>query len=466
MFLNQEPERPKVGLGVIVCRNGKVLIGRRRGAHGQGMWGFPGGHLEWGESFEDCASRELFEETGLRAQNPTFVSVTNDVHSIEEKHYVTVFMRVDQFIGEPQLLEPEKCEEWRWFDWDELPMPRFLPIDHLMEQGFHPDGGMSADERLIFNKTKEHVKNKFLNEGSGHDWWHLYRVWKTAKAIAKKERANAFIVELGALLHDIADWKDHDGDLEAGPRAARQWLESLKTEASVIQQIESIVREISFKGAGVETPMSSKEGMIVQDADRLDAMGAIGIARTFTWGGSRGRLMYDPNFAPTMHQSFDDYKKSGGHTINHFYEKLLLLKDRMNTQTAKKIAESRHEFMEQYLDQFYTEWEGEDGAASTKYQKLVRDRIPEIIQSKGERPIVHFADSIEYEGALVNKLFEEAREFQDSKTPEELADLLEVIYALANMKGVSIPGLDDIRQAKNAERGGFQNRIILDETRS
>lgn len=249
-------------------------------------------------------------------------------------------------------------------------------------------------------------------------------------------------------------------------RAAEAWLQSMKATPSAIEKVVAIVREISFKGAGVATPMSSIEGSVVQDADRLDAMGAIGIARAFTWGGSRGRLMYDPNFEPTMHQSFDDYKKSDGHTINHFYEKLLLLKDRLNTETAKQIAKSRHAFMEQYLEQFYREWSAEDGAGTTKYQKLVRDRIPEIIKSKGERPVTHVADSVEYETALIAKLSEETKEFEDSKSPEELADLLEVIYALANVKGISAFGLEEIRRAKNVERGGFANRVILDETQS
>lgn len=216
MFLQNEEKRPKVGVAAIVYRNGKVLIGKRRGAHGAGLWGFPGGHLEWGESFEDCVAREATEETGMTVKNSKFVSATNDVMPADDKHYITVFMRVDEFVGEPRILEPEKCEEWRWVDWDELPENKFSPIDHLIEQGYHPDESMTAGERLIFNKTKEHVKQKFLSEGSGHDWWHLYRVWKTAKAIGRKEKANAFVVEIGALLHDIADWKDHDGDLEAG----------------------------------------------------------------------------------------------------------------------------------------------------------------------------------------------------------------------------------------------------------
>ena len=166
------------------------------------------------------------------------------------------------------------------------------------------------------------------------------------------------IVELSALLHDIADWKFHDGDDSKGPKLAEQFLLENQVERGVIAPVIEIVASISYKGAGVATPMRTLEGKVVQDADRLDAIGAMGIARTFAYGGHKNRLIYHPDEKPVMHQSFEDYKKNTGHTINHFYEKLLLLKDRMNTASAKRIAEGRHEFMQMYLNQFYEEWDG------------------------------------------------------------------------------------------------------------
>jgi uncharacterized protein len=211
----------------------------------------------------------------------------------------------------------------------------------------------------IIEKTVTYVRETLEGEGSGHDWWHIYRVWHMAKHIAKDEEADLFIVELAALLHDIADWKFNDGDDDAGPKVAREWLEKLELDEDVISHVCQIIKDASFKGAGVTTQMSTKEGMIVQDADRLDAIGAIGIARTFAYGGHKSREMYNPDQKPTQHGSFYEYKKNQSHTINHFYEKLLLLKDRMNTNTAKRIAEGRHTFMEEYLERFYKEWEGE-----------------------------------------------------------------------------------------------------------
>lgn len=212
----------------------------------------------------------------------------------------------------------------------------------------------------IVTKTREYVENKFRDEGTGHDWWHMYRVWKLAKHIAKTEPdIDPFIVELGALLHDIADWKFNNGDMEAGPKAAREWLGSLDVHEDVILKVEDIVRNVSFKGAEVKQTMKSKEGQIVSDADKLDAIGAIGIARTFAYGGANNRPMYDPDIKPEQHQTFEAYKNSNSPTINHFYEKLLLLKDKLYTKTAKEIAVHRHEVMEQYLDEFYKEWEGE-----------------------------------------------------------------------------------------------------------
>jgi uncharacterized protein len=210
----------------------------------------------------------------------------------------------------------------------------------------------------IIEKTCQFVEDKLAGDGSGHDWWHIYRVWNLAKNIAKQEGANLLIVELAALLHDIADWKFHDGDETIGPKIAGQFLIKNQVSPEVMTPVIEIIASISYKGAGVPTPMKSLEGKVVQDADRLDAIGAMGIARTFAYGGHKNRLIYHPDEKPVMHQSFADYKKNEGHTINHFYEKLLLLKDRMNTDSGKQLAEKRHQFMQTYLDQFYKEWDG------------------------------------------------------------------------------------------------------------
>ena len=210
----------------------------------------------------------------------------------------------------------------------------------------------------IIDKTCRFVEEKLAGEGSGHDCWHIYRVWNLAKNIAGQEGANLMVVELAALLHDIADWKFHDGDENKGPQMAEQFLAANHVERRVIDPVIEIVASISYKGAGVPTPMKTLEGKVVQDADRLDAIGALGIARTFAYGGYKNRLIYHPEEKPVLHQSFDDYKKNQGHTINHFYEKLLLLKDRMNTASGKRLAEARHQFMQAYLDQFYREWDG------------------------------------------------------------------------------------------------------------
>jgi len=211
----------------------------------------------------------------------------------------------------------------------------------------------------IIAQTEKYVQSVLMNEGTGHDWWHIYRVRNLALTIARNEKADLFIVELAALLHDIADWKFHEGDQEIGPNTARTWLLSLNVETSIINHVCTIIKDISFKGARVSTPMKSIEGEIVQDADRLDALGAIGIARCFAFGGSRHQVIYDPHRKPIMHANFEEYKEKSTVTINHFYEKLLLLKDRMNTQTGKKIAYERHKFMEQFLNQFFTEWNSE-----------------------------------------------------------------------------------------------------------
>jgi uncharacterized protein len=216
------------------------------------------------------------------------------------------------------------------------------------------------DKEQIIDKTAEYIKERFAGEGSGHDWWHVYRVWKNAIHIGKYEKVDLFVVELAALLHDVADWKFHDGNEDIGPQLAREWLEKLCVEENIISHVCQIIQDISFKGAGVATNMKTTEGMVVQDADRLDAMGAIGISRAFAYGGSKGREMYNPDVKPEKHDSFEQYKKSQGTSINHFYEKLLLLKDLMNTETAKKIAGKRHVVMEAFLHEFFREWEGED----------------------------------------------------------------------------------------------------------
>jgi len=216
---------------------------------------------------------------------------------------------------------------------------------------------ISADD--IIEQTRQYVEVQLADDGSGHDWWHIYRVWTLAVKLAEAEGADRTVTELAALLHDIADWKFHDGDETVGPKKARQWLEKLGVDSATIDPVCEIVSTISFKGAGVSTPMRTLEGKVVQDADRLDAIGAQGIARTFAYGGHKNRLIYHPGQKPVLHQSFADYKKNDGHSINHFYEKLLLLKDRMNTATGKKMAEERHLFMQQFLDRFFREWDGE-----------------------------------------------------------------------------------------------------------
>jgi len=211
----------------------------------------------------------------------------------------------------------------------------------------------------IISKTITFTKEKLNNAEGGHDWFHIERVYKNALLIAKGETCNSIIVQLGALLHDIADSKFHDGDESVGPNVARAFLESEKVDESIIDHVIKIIENISFKGGNTEKKFSSIELDIVQDADRLDAIGAIGIARTFNYGGFKNRALYDPEIAPNTNMTPEEYKNSQAPTINHFYEKLLLLKDKMNTPTAKKIAQKRHRYMEGFLAQFYAEWEGE-----------------------------------------------------------------------------------------------------------
>lgn len=214
-------------------------------------------------------------------------------------------------------------------------------------------------KQVIIDNTVNYVKSTLADAEGGHDWWHIYRVWKASKQIAKGEQADLLIVELGALLHDIADSKFNGGDETIGPAKAKAFLETLPLDANTIDHVVQIIANISFKGGKEQQQFKSIELDIVQDADRLDAIGAIGIARAFNYGGFKNRLLYDPNTPPDLHKTKEQYKHNNDPTINHFYEKLLLLKDRMNTQTGKKLAQERHQFMEQYLAQFYKEWEGE-----------------------------------------------------------------------------------------------------------
>lgn len=211
----------------------------------------------------------------------------------------------------------------------------------------------------IIQNTVDFVKQALEGNESGHDWWHILRVWNTSKTIAAAEQVDLFVVELGALLHDVADSKFHNGDETVGPKKARAFMESQNLPESIINQVVLIIENISFKGGNFTTNYSSKELDVVQDADRLDAIGAIGIARTFNYGGYKNNEIHNPNRKPKLNKTKEEYKKGSDTTINHFYEKLLLLKNRMNTKTGLKMAEKRHKFMESYLEQFYGEWNGE-----------------------------------------------------------------------------------------------------------
>lgn len=211
----------------------------------------------------------------------------------------------------------------------------------------------------ILDNTILFVKERLQNAEAGHDWFHVERVYKNSLLIATQEECDLNIVKLAALLHDIADSKFHNGDETIGPKVAREFLESQKASEVVISHVVNIIENISFKGGNFEKKFISKELEIVQDADRLDALGAIGIARTFNYGGFKNRPLYLPDTAPNLHMTKEEYKNSEAPTLNHFYEKLLLLKDKMNTETGKIIALERHKFMENFLSQFYAEWEGE-----------------------------------------------------------------------------------------------------------
>lgn len=211
------------------------------------------------------------------------------------------------------------------------------------------------NKNLIIEKTKEFVKNKLYGEGSGHDWFHIERVYNLARYIAQKENADFFIVEMTALLHDIDDWKFSNNN-DTNTTVTENFLKSINIDDDALKKIIKIIQTMSFKGGVVDSTQYTMEGKIVQDADRLDAIGAIGIARTFAYGGSKNQLIYDPEIKPIDFKSLEQVKSAENHTINHFYEKLLKLKDLMNTDTAKEIAEKRHKVMEDFLNEFYYEW--------------------------------------------------------------------------------------------------------------
>lgn len=211
----------------------------------------------------------------------------------------------------------------------------------------------------ILEKTVTFVKETLAGAEAGHDWFHIERVYKTAKSINAREQGDALTVAMAALLHDIADSKFNDGDEEIGPLKAGLWMKSLDLPADLISHVQQIIRNMSYKASLGEVRFNSKELDIVQDADRLDAIGAIGIARAFTYGGYKNRAMYDPAIPADLNMDKEVYKNSTAPTINHFYEKLLRLKELMKTDTGKALAEDRHRFMLDYLDQFYEEWNGE-----------------------------------------------------------------------------------------------------------
>lgn len=218
-------------------------------------------------------------------------------------------------------------------------------------------------KKEIIQRTEQHVRKMLQGEKTGHDWWHTKRVFSTAQSIAREEIAKGekidqIVVQLAALLHDIADWKFHNGDDSVGPQKARQWLESAGVDEKIGSHVCKIIKDISFKGAGVNDAMSTIEGAIVQDADRLDALGAIGIARCFATGVKVGNTLHEPEIPPVMHKTADEYKKLRSSSINHFYEKLFLLKDRMKTRTGKELAEKRHRYMEDFVERFLHEWDG------------------------------------------------------------------------------------------------------------
>ncbi|WP_319230193.1 HD domain-containing protein [Draconibacterium orientale] len=212
----------------------------------------------------------------------------------------------------------------------------------------------NIQQKELVLATESFIRQHFAADSSGHDWWHIHRVRNMAVHLGKKEGGDLFLIEMAALLHDLDDWKLGNGE---NTSKTKSWLKQISINKKDADKIEQIIEQVSFKGAGVVTKADSLEAQIVQDADRLDAIGAIGIARTFAYGGNKGRLLHHPDIEPQLHNSFEEYKKTTAPTINHFYEKLLLLKDRMNTKAAMKIAEERHRFMEDFLAQFFLEWD-------------------------------------------------------------------------------------------------------------
>lgn len=215
-------------------------------------------------------------------------------------------------------------------------------------------------ENKLIEKTILFVQEQLKEAEGGHDWFHIERVYKNTLLITKDEECDSLVCQLAALLHDIADSKFHNGDETVGPRTAKLFLEKNQVPEKIITHVVKIIENISFKGGNFEKQFSSKELEIVQDADRLDAIGAIGIARCFNYGGFKNRMLYNPEILPNLNMSKEEYKTSNSPTINHFYEKLLLLKDKMNTETGKKIAQKRHKTMEIFLEQFFAEWEGKE----------------------------------------------------------------------------------------------------------
>jgi len=216
----------------------------------------------------------------------------------------------------------------------------------------------AIDGRKLIERTVAFVREQLANAEAGHDWWHIRRVWNYTRRILQQEPADTLVCELAALLHDIADSKFHDGDETIGPRIAGEFLQRIGTPSDVVTPVTEIIRNMSYKTSLGTVTFRSRELEVVQDADRLDAMGAIGIARAFHYGGFRNRELYNPDIPPNPNQDKAAYKSSTAPTINHFYEKLLLLKDKMNTATGRRLAAERHAFMEQFLQQFYREWEG------------------------------------------------------------------------------------------------------------
>lgn len=217
---------------------------------------------------------------------------------------------------------------------------------------------MTIQQQQALDSTERFVKSTLEGAEGGHDWFHTQRVRNLAVVIAQSEYSDEFVVEMGALLHDIADSKFHNGDESIGPKLAEEFLESIGQPEYIIAHLINIIQHVSFGGGNFKSAFTSPELMIIQDADRLDALGAIGIARTFNYGGFKNRVLYDPTIEPNLNMTKEEYKKSEAPTINHFYEKLLLLKDGMNTPTAKVMAHQRHEYMEYFLDEFYAEWSG------------------------------------------------------------------------------------------------------------